>query len=583
MSSAVQMTLVTSRPHKGLASADFQGVRGHSPRSWEGGANMKPYEGVRAIVVGGSIGGLTTGLLLQDLGFTVDIFERTPNPLSGRGSGIVLQPETIRWFRERGTRSLDELGTTTRWVQYLDTKNRVINREERSWSYTAWGTFYRALLEDFGEPRYHLGEFAVGFEQDADGVTVRFISGAEARAELVVFADGVTSVTRLRLDPEAKLRYSGYVGWRGTVPESSLSDQTRGLLSDAVTYNVIPHSHILLYPIPGDGGVGQDRLMNYVWYRNVPDGADLAELLIDKRGIPGIVSVHPGQVQDRYVEELRDTAVSMLAPAAAEVVSSTVDPYLQVVSDVRAERMADGRVALIGDAACAARPHAAAGTAKAAADGWALWSALKDAQGDIPAALLKWEPGQLALSANLLKRVIEMGERSQLYSNWDADDPQLRFGLYAAAADPEKESKMTENWLNDLPLAGTVVGTNFDTWTPQLRAEFDTHAFDGEVGSRLLSENDRVRVWEIRLGPDERWHVHRHVLDYFWTAVTPGRSRQHTSDGTTREVSYAAGETRHFAFGPGQFLLHDIENVGESELIFTTVEHLDSQNPPLPI
>lgn len=136
-------------------------------------------------------------------------------------------------------------------------------------------------------------------------------------------------------------------------------------------------------------------------------------------------------------------------------------------------------------------------------------------------------------------------------------------------------------FLADLPLAGTLVGTDFAGWSPQLRAEFETHAFDGEVGSRLLSENERVRVWEIRLAPGERWHAHRHVLDYFWTAVTAGRSRQHTSDGTTREVTYAAGETRHFTFAAGQYLLHDIENVGDTDLVFATVEHLDSANAPL--
>ncbi len=139
------------------------------------------------------------------------------------------------------------------------------------------------------------------------------------------------------------------------------------------------------------------------------------------------------------------------------------------------------------------------------------------------------------------------------------------------------------SFLSDLPLAGTLVGTGFDGWSDELRAEFESHAHDGEVGSRLLSENSRVRVWEIRLAPGERWHVHRHVLDYFWTAVNAGRSRQHTSDGTTREVSYAAGETRHFTFGPGQYLLHDIENVGDTDLVFSTVEHLDSANAPLPV
>lgn len=139
----------------------------------------------------------------------------------------------------------------------------------------------------------------------------------------------------------------------------------------------------------------------------------------------------------------------------------------------------------------------------------------------------------------------------------------------------------TREFLTEAPLAGTLVGTDFDGWSDDLRAEFAEHAHDGHVGSRLLSENDRVRVWEIRLVPGERWHAHRHVLDYFWTAVNAGTSRQHTADGTTREVSYAAGETRHFRFAAGEFLLHDIENVGDTELVFTTVEHLDSENAAL--
>jgi mannose-6-phosphate isomerase-like protein (cupin superfamily) len=137
--------------------------------------------------------------------------------------------------------------------------------------------------------------------------------------------------------------------------------------------------------------------------------------------------------------------------------------------------------------------------------------------------------------------------------------------------------------LSDPPLAGDLVATGFEGWSPELRAEFDEHAHDGEVGSRLLSADHRVRVWEIRLAPGERWHAHRHVLDYFWTAVHAGRSRQHTGDGTTREVSYSAGETRHFTFAPGRYLLHDIENVGDTPLVFTTVEHLDSANAPLPL
>ena len=56
-----------------------------------------------------------------------------------------------------------------------------------------------------------------------------------------------------------------------------------------------------------------------------------------------------------------------------------------------------------------------------------------------------------------------------------------------------------------------------------------------------------------------------------------------TTDTSVRDVSYDAGETRHFRFGPGEFLLHDIENIGQTDLVFTAVEFLDSANAPLAI
>ncbi|MFF4852777.1 hypothetical protein [Streptomyces sp. NPDC001194] len=128
-----------------------------------------------------------------------------------------------------------------------------------------------------------------------------------------------------------------------------------------------------------------------------------------------------------------------------------------------------------------------------------------------------------------------------------------------------------------------ITGSGFEGWSPALRAEFESCAFNGHVGQRLLGETGRVRVWEIRLAPGERLPAHRHVLDYFWTAVTPGRARQHTADGATREVAYAQGETRHLTFGPGEFLLHDLENTGPDPLVFTTVEFMEGPNAPLPL
>lgn len=122
-------------------------------------------------------------------------------------------------------------------------------------------------------------------------------------------------------------------------------------------------------------------------------------------------------------------------------------------------------------------------------------------------------------------------------------------------------------------------------WPPAIAAELarERENPNGCVGSTLLSQDARVRVWIIRLAPGERIGFHRHVLDYFWTSVSGGRGRQHLMDGSTVEYSYRPGETRHETYGPGQYKVHDLENLGDTEMVFMTVEFLDSANKPLAI
>ncbi|MGB7037478.1 MAG: hypothetical protein WBD71_18370 [Xanthobacteraceae bacterium] len=122
-------------------------------------------------------------------------------------------------------------------------------------------------------------------------------------------------------------------------------------------------------------------------------------------------------------------------------------------------------------------------------------------------------------------------------------------------------------------------------WPAAIAAEFEQEKRNnnGCVGSTLLSESERVRVWIIRLAPGERIGFHRHVLDYFWTAVSGGRGRQHIHDGTTVEYSYQPGETRHEVYGPGEYKVHDLENLGDKDMFFMTIEFLNSANKALPI
>jgi beta-alanine degradation protein BauB len=122
-------------------------------------------------------------------------------------------------------------------------------------------------------------------------------------------------------------------------------------------------------------------------------------------------------------------------------------------------------------------------------------------------------------------------------------------------------------------------------WPAAIRAEFEreSRAHNGCVGTELLSETDKVRVWIIRLKPGERVGFHRHVLDYFWTSVSGGRGRQHLMDGSTVEYNYYPGETRHETYAKGEYKVHDLENLGDQDMIFNTIEFLDSPNPPLAV
>lgn len=116
-----------------------------------------------------------------------------------------------------------------------------------------------------------------------------------------------------------------------------------------------------------------------------------------------------------------------------------------------------------------------------------------------------------------------------------------------------------------------------------LAREFDAQAFNPCVGHTLVSADDRTRVWYIRLAPGDRIGFHRHVLDYFWTALTDGRAVSRRDGGAPAEKAYVAGETRHMRFAAGEYMVHDLENVGDRDLIFITVEHLASANAPLPL
>jgi 2,6-dihydroxypyridine 3-monooxygenase len=393
---------------------------------------------VQIAVVGGSLGGLTAACLLADDGHDVSVYERSNHPLEERGAGIGFLPATARYLRECASVDISSISVSTSRIQTLARDNSVLHESTHTYLFSSWNTVYRKTLERLDPTRYLLGHELVNIDPDLPGLTFR--NGLIVQPELAICADGIGSAAREKLLPGRQPGYAGYVAWRGVVEETKLSASTREILNDALTYYVYANSHILVYPIPGrDGSVAPgERLINIVWYRNYSDGDDLNQLLTDAHGQRRDVSVPPGLVHPNAVQEAKAHARTRLPASIAEVVQAIDDLFIQVIVDMTVDRMVFGRTCILGDAAFAARPHAAAGTAKAAADGWALRDAVRNSiqectdGGDAPllAALKAWEPGQLQLGHSLVERTRIIGKRSQFEGTWVPGDPSLIFGLH---------------------------------------------------------------------------------------------------------------------------------------------------------
>ena len=124
---------------------------------------------------------------------------------------------------------------------------------------------------------------------------------------------------------------------------------------------------------------------------------------------------------------------------------------------------------------------------------------------------------------------------------------------------------------------------SYALWPAGMVEEMRENAMSPIVGSMLVSETDKVRVWHLHVPAGKRCTFHRHVLDYFWTCHSHGTARGYFEDGSITETVHFPGDTRHLTYGKGEHLVHSVENVGTTDLLFTTVEYKQSANAPLPV
>jgi 2-polyprenyl-6-methoxyphenol hydroxylase-like FAD-dependent oxidoreductase len=342
--------------------------------------------GRRAVIVGGSMSGLFTAAFLRRIGWEVDVFERSPVELVGRGAGITTHPELLEALENSGAGTRD-LGIEVEKRITIDRQGRVIGERPLRQILTSWDRLQRLLRETIDPARYHLGHTFARVEQDGSGVRVHFAEGRVERADLLVGGDGIRSGVRAQVAPDAQPIYSGYYIWRGAPNEADLAPATLTSIFPYFVFFLPERQQVIGYPISGfdnDLRVGHRRY-NFIWYR-VGDARTLRDMCVDETGHQHDYSVPPPLIRRDLIAQMRGEAEAIMPAAFVDCLRNIARPFFTPIYDFSAPAIVFGRVALVGDAGSSSRPHMGFGVAKAGGDAQALADALA-AHDDIDAAL----------------------------------------------------------------------------------------------------------------------------------------------------------------------------------------------------
>ena len=371
----------------------------------------------RILVVGGSLGGLMAAGMLLRAGHEVQVLERSSQSLQGRGAGIVTHDSLRLALQAAGVDMDDSLGVQVQSRVVLGSDGQALCQWRYPQVLTSWGRLYTLLRAAVPASAYRLAATVTAVDQTEHRVTAHLVHGEALEADLLIAADGIRSGVRGQLASAIQPAYAGYVAWRGVCDEAVLSQHTLRTLFGHFGFGLPDGEQMIGYPVAGadDSTAVGRRRWNFVWYRPAAAGDELAHLMsvADGRHHPG--GIAPQQVSWRCMADMRQAARDKLAPQFAEVAEKTAMPFLQPIHDLVSTRLAFGRVALLGDAAFVARPHAGMGVTKAGDDARALLDALAR-HGATPQALQHYETERLSAGTALVQRGRALGHYLQAHS-----------------------------------------------------------------------------------------------------------------------------------------------------------------------
>lgn len=346
--------------------------------------------GLKIIIVGGGIGGLAAAIALRRIGAQVEIYEQT-GELREVGAGIQLSPNASRLLLRAGLGTALEQYCTRplaivmrRWRDGTVLSRQPLAQESEAAFGAPYWHIYRpdllALLADaVPAETVHLDHRCVDVVQDAGGVTAHFANGARARGDLLIGADGIHSAVRACVAGADAKRYSGTLCYRARVPVERIADL--GIERDMNAW-LGPGRHVIHYYM------ARGRYLN----------------------LAAVVPAHESALESWTAQATVDEVMAEFAewhPQVRGIIAQAQHINRWGLYDRDPlTRWSSGRVTLLGDAAHAMLPFMAQGAVQAIEDAFLLARALQEGDGDVGAALARYD-------AMRIPRVTEVQSRAR--------------------------------------------------------------------------------------------------------------------------------------------------------------------------
>jgi len=376
-------------------------------------------------IVGGSIAGCSAAILLSKEGHDVMVYERSNKALVGRGGGIGTIPSLMMEISQAGmigdNFSSFRIGKLPFIGKHTDAEpfGKRAGAIDMNFEVFQWNELWNHLRSNVPDHSYQKGIKVTSARLTKENlVELSFVQSPSQLFDLVLFADGYNSLGRSLMFPDKKLKYRGYVLWRGLLPESEM----KGIcpLRNEIlrlSYSGQP-GHNVVYFIPGLNGSTKEgnRIFNWAAYVAIKE-KDLNNLMTDDEGKLWNGTLPPGKLNKQNEDKLKDFISKNTPDYYAEIVNRTADSYIQVIYTLDLDSHYKGKMCLIGDAGMVIQPFTGSGVFKGYNNVKDLISFLNS--NDTPEkALSQWSEKQVISG----KRLLALGEQMEKAFIWDQPD-----------------------------------------------------------------------------------------------------------------------------------------------------------------